>query len=100
MYVKLWIAVLAVALPAAAQQSRSAADRITDPLTKGKIINIVDWDGGQLPMRYYERSDQLPMSLDDVRKLSANKFNTEAIVKMIEERRCVLRRLGRCLGWN
>ena len=29
------------------------------------------------------------MSLDDVRKLSANKFNTDAIVKMLEERRCV-----------
>ena len=29
------------------------------------------------------------MSLDDVRKLSANKFSTVAIVKMLEERRCV-----------
>ena len=89
MYVKLWIAALALALPAAAQQSTPAADRVTDPLEEGAIINIVDWDGGQLPKRYYERSDQLPMSLDDVRKLSANKFNTDAIVKMLEERRCV-----------
>ena len=89
MYGKLWIAALALALPAAAQQSTSAADRVTDPLEEGAIINIVDWDGGQLPKRYYERSDQLPMSLDDVRKLSANKFNSDAIVKMLEERRCV-----------
>ena len=89
MYVKLWIAALALALPAAAQQSTSAADRVTDPLEEGAIINIVDWDGGQLPKRYYERSDQLPMSLDDVRKLSANKFSTVAIIKMLEERRCV-----------
>ena len=89
MYGKLWIAALALALPAAAQQSTSAAEQVTDPLEEGAIINIVDWDGGQLPKRYYERSDQLPMSLDDVRKLSANKFNTDAIVKMLEERRCV-----------
>ena len=88
MYVKLWIAALALALPAAAQQSRSAADWATDPLKEGTIINIVDWDGGPLPKRYYERSDQLPMSLEDVHKLSANKFSTDAIVKMIEERRC------------
>ena len=89
MYVKLWIAALALALPAVAQQSTPAAERVTDPLEEGAIINIVDWDGGQLPKRYYERSDQLPMSLDDVRKLSANKFSTVAIVKMLEERRCV-----------
>ena len=88
MYIKVWIAALALALPAAAQQSRSAADWATDPLKEGTIINIVDWDGGPLPKRYYERSEQLPMSLDDVRKLSENKFSTDAIVKMIVERRC------------
>ena len=92
MYVKLRmaaIAALALALPAAAQTS-SIFNKATDLLSKGGefVFNIVDWDGGQLPKRYYERSNQLPMSLDDVRKLSANKFSTEAIVKMLEERRC------------
>ena len=92
MYVKLQIAAiaaLALALPAAAQSSL-IFDKATAQLPKGGefVFNIVDWDGGKLPRRYYERSNQLPMSLADVSKLSANKFSTEAIVKMIEERRC------------
>ena len=58
-----------------------------DPLAAGLIHNIVEWDGGELPRRY-ERSDQLPMSLEDVSKLSASSFSDEAIVKMIRERRC------------
>ena len=87
MYVKVWIAALALALPAAAQINTSAANQAMDLLAKGLIFNIVDWDGGQLPRRY-ERSDQLPMSLDDVRNLSANKFSSDAIVKMLTERRC------------
>ena len=92
MYVKLQIAALAalaLALPAAAQSS-SIFHKATAQLPKGGefVFNIVDWDGGKLPKRYYERSNQLPMSLADVSKLSANKFSTEAIVKMLEERRC------------
>ena len=87
MYVKVWIAALVLALPAAAQINTSAANQAMDLLAKGLIFNIVDWDGGQLPRRY-ERSDQLPMSLDDVRNLSANKFSADAIVKMLTERRC------------
>ena len=87
MYVKVWIAALALALPAAAQLNTPSAGTVRDMLARGVIYNIVDWDGGQLPRRY-ERSDQLPMSLEDVHKLSANKFSTAAIIKMIEERRC------------
>ncbi|MCC7261956.1 MAG: hypothetical protein IT369_05455 [Candidatus Latescibacteria bacterium] len=56
-------------------------------LDEGYLFNIVDWDGGQLP-KLYERSDQLPLSLDDIRQLSANKFGDAAIIKMLEERRC------------
>jgi hypothetical protein len=82
------VLVLALALPVTAQQSAPASGRVTDPLAEGEIFNIVDWDGGALPRRY-ERSAQLPMALDDVRKLSDSKFSTAAIVKMLEERRCV-----------
>ena len=53
---------LAFALPLMAQRSAPATGKAVDPLAKGEIFNIVDWDGGQLPQRY-ERSDQLPMSL-------------------------------------
>jgi|TARA_Y100000758_G_scaffold277247_1_gene222506 hypothetical protein len=78
---------LAFALPLMAQRSAPATGKAVDPLAKGEIFNIVDWDGGQLPQRY-ERSDQLPMSLEDVGKLSASKFSSGAITKMLEERRC------------
>ena len=87
MYVKVWIAALALVLPAAAQLNTSTVSQVMGLMEEGLVFNIVDWDGGQLPRRY-ERSDQLPMSLDDVRKLSANKFSTAAITKMLEERRC------------
>ena len=56
-------------------------------LDEGYLFNIVDWDGGQLP-KLYERSDQLPLQLDEVRQLSASKFSDAAIIKMLEERRC------------
>ena len=89
MYVRLCTAILslALALPLTAQQSASAAGKGIDPLARGEIFNIVDWDGGALPRRY-ERSDQLPMSLEDVGKLSAGKFSVAAITKLLEERRC------------
>ena len=53
----------------------------------GYVFNIVDWDGGELP-KLYERSDQLPVTLADVLKLSESKFSDEAIEKMLVERRC------------
>ena len=82
-------AMLVWSSPGLAQKSAPAGSRsnAADPLEEGQIFNIIDWDGGKLPRRY-ERSDQLPMSLEDVRKLSQSKFSTAAIVKMIEERRC------------
>lgn len=83
------VALLAAVGSGLAQKSSPAGDLsgAPDPLQKGEIFNIVEWDGGELPRRY-ERSDQLPVTLEDVRKLSANEFSDQAIVKMIEERRC------------
>ncbi len=72
--------------PAAMAQLSAPASGI-DPLQRGQIVNIVDWDGGALPKRY-ERSQQLPMSLDDVKKLSASQFSERAIIEMLEQRRC------------
>jgi len=92
---KWWIPGLVAALtlagagPGPAQRSSpaGAGSGVRDPLEEGQIFNIIDWDGGALPRRY-ERSAQLPMSLEDVRKLSQSKFSTSAIIKMIEERHC------------
>ena len=87
---------LVAALTAAGPMPPAAAEKATPAgagsgsrhaLEEGYVFNIVDWDGGELP-KLYERSEQLPLTLADVRKLSANQFGTDAIVKMIEERRC------------
>jgi|APSaa5957512622_1039677.scaffolds.fasta_scaffold74374_2 hypothetical protein len=94
MDVKRWISIAALVLVICgsgwAQRSSLAGGetgRSPDPLAEGQIFNIVDWDGGKLPQRY-ERSNQLPMSLEDVRKLSDNKFSESAIIRMIQQRRC------------
>ncbi len=82
------VALLLVPLLAGAQQLSPAGTREgPNPLESGYVFNIVDWDGGEVP-RLYERSDQLPLTLADVRKLSTNEFAVADIVKMIEERRC------------
>jgi hypothetical protein len=70
---------------APAQMAGPAGDSRTLP--PGYVFNIVDWEGGALPP-LYERSDQLPMSLDDVVSLSKAKFSEAMILKMLEERRC------------
>ncbi len=54
--------------------------------TRGAVINIVTWDGKNLPP-IYERSDQLPLTLEDVINLSRNDFGDEAISRMVRERR-------------
>ena len=75
--------------PAQAQRKAPAGAGGTakNVLEDGYIFNIVEWNGGELP-RMYERSDQLPMTLEDLRKLSASGFSPQAIIKMLEERRC------------
>ncbi|MDE3257306.1 MAG: hypothetical protein OYM47_05690 [Gemmatimonadota bacterium] len=54
--------------------------------TRGAVVNIVTWDGRNLPP-IYERSDQLPLTLEDVVNLSRNDFDDEAIRRMVQERR-------------
>jgi hypothetical protein len=56
-------------------------------LGSGRVFNIVEWDGGELP-GVYERSAQLPLTMEDVRKLAASEFGDEAILRMLQERRC------------
>jgi len=50
-------------------------------------VNIIQWDANSLP-RIYERSDQLPLTEEEVAKLSRAGFGAQQLVKMIEERRC------------
>ena len=50
-------------------------------------INIVQWDANSLP-KVYERSSQLPLTDEELVKLSNAGFAPPELVKMIEERRC------------
>jgi len=52
-----------------------------------QTFNIIEWDPNQLP-RIYERSDQLPLTEEEVAKLTRAGFESARIVKMIEQRRC------------
>ena len=76
---------LAVAVPLSAQSIGSAEGGRAMPA--GAVFNIVDWEGGPLPP-LYERSAQLPLSLDGVVELHEAEFSDDAIIKTLEERRC------------
>ena len=49
-------------------------------------VNVIEWDGGDLPP-VYERSDQLPLSLDDVAALGRAGFPASQVIRMVQERR-------------
>jgi hypothetical protein len=61
--------------------------RFPFPAGETSTINILHWDSNQLPP-IYQRSDQLPLTDDEVAQLAQGGFDSEEIVKMIEERRC------------
>jgi hypothetical protein len=59
------------------------------PFPTGEVetINIIQWDANALP-KIYQRSDQLPLTDEDLTKLAKAGFKAPQLVKMIEERRC------------
>jgi len=54
--------------------------------TPGPVVNIVEWDGNELPP-VYERSDQLPVEQADLIRLAENGFTPEQLAQMIIQRR-------------
>ncbi len=57
------------------------------PNAHSETINIIQWDANALP-KIYERSAQLPLTDDELVKLSKAGFDVPSLVKMISERRC------------
>lgn len=55
--------------------------------SSSQTVNIVNWDANSLP-KVYERSDQLPLTDEELKKLSKAGFDKQDLVKMIAERRC------------
>lgn len=81
------ITILLALLLSASTLPSTAQSTSTGGLPAGAVFNIVDWEGGPLPP-LYERSSQLPMSNQDIIQLAAADFSDDAIVKMLQERRC------------
>ena len=52
-----------------------------------QTMNVVNWDSNSLP-RIFQRSDQLPLTDEDIEKLATAGFDRSELVKMIEQRRC------------
>ncbi|GEL70718.1 MULTISPECIES: hypothetical protein [Myxococcus] len=69
--------------------SGRGSPQVNLPFPAGDVqtYNIIQWDPNQLP-RIYERSDQLPLTDEELTKLSQAGFEPAQLVKMIEERRC------------
>jgi hypothetical protein len=84
----LGLALLAVSSGPARPGAR-VAERAALPFPPGDVrtVNIIEWDANTLP-RVYERSDQLPLTDEEIRRLGQADLPTDMIVKMIEERRC------------
>ncbi|MEE2657456.1 MAG: hypothetical protein VX733_03060 [Candidatus Latescibacterota bacterium] len=79
-----------LALAALLTSAVAGGQEVSDPpqpLEDRLVFNIVDWEGGELPP-IYERSVQLPLALEEVLELSKAEFSDEAIVEMLEQRRC------------
>lgn len=57
------------------------------PSGTSQTVNILQWDTNKLP-KVYERSEQLPITDEELVKLSKEGFDAKDLVKMIEERRC------------
>lgn len=71
----------------AAEQQASSSRALPFPTGDVRTINVIEWDANALPP-VYERSDELPLTDDDLRRLVESDIPPEMVVKMIEERRC------------
>ncbi len=78
---------LAVSGQPAVTTARGGLPTLPFPAGDTQTVNIVQWDANSLP-KVYERSDQLPLTDDEVAKLAKAGFEPEQLVKMIQERRC------------
>lgn len=65
----------------------AATPTLPFPTGEVRTINLIEWNSNQFP-RVYERSEQLPLTDEEVAKLSKAGFTPAQLVKMLEERRC------------
>lgn len=84
------------AMPPAAQSAGAvppqpatpgAMAALPPPASSQQNVNLSQWDSNQLPA-VYERSDQLPVTDQDVTKMSQAGFPPDQLVRTIAERSC------------
>lgn len=73
--------VLALALVA------QVAPPLPFPGAAGPAVNLVEWKAQELP-KVFQRSEQLPVTSEELVKLAKAGFDTKQVVAMIEQRRC------------
>lgn len=70
---------------------RPAHAQVAPPLpfpgVQGPAVNVVQWDSKDVP-KLIQRSEQLPLTDDELVKLSKAGFTSPQLVKLIEQRRC------------
>jgi hypothetical protein len=81
------LGVLAACGVAGAAEVRGNLPVLPFPTGTTQTVNIIQWDANQLP-KIYQRSDQLPLTDEEIAKLSKAGFDEASLIKMIEERRC------------
>ena len=79
--------VLGLALVVLSQLTPPVPRALPFPPGRSETINLVTWNSNDLP-KVYQRSEQLPLSDDELVKLSKTGFDAAELVKMIQERRC------------
>jgi hypothetical protein len=73
---------------ALAQATTARGDPVFPPAAgPSSTIHIVQWDANSLP-KVYERSAQLPLTDEEVTKLSQAGFAPDELVTMVQQRRC------------
>src|SRR5215831_7370447 len=77
----------ATAPPQGPPPSAAVVSSLPPPASSQQKVDLAQWDANALPA-VYERSEQPPLTDDEVRRLSASGFPPEQVVRMIGERQC------------
>jgi hypothetical protein len=76
-----------MAPPQGPPPSAAVVSSLPPPADSQQKVDLAQWDANALPP-VYEHSDQLPLTDDDVKKLTTSGFPTDQLVRMIAERQC------------
>jgi hypothetical protein len=73
--------------PSTVPGSPAAISSLPPPAGSQQRVDMAQWDSNALPP-VYERSEQLPLTDEEVKKLTEAGFSPDQVVRMIAERQC------------